>query len=484
MTQKMLEPISERIPEVENEPLDDHVIDFLIDHDGEESYLDFKESISIGRDYPFSELAKDMLAFLNYGGGFVLVGFREKSKSTLEEDKKSKRQYIPVGLPDEFHVDQADLQTKYNSYCVHPITILYREFQRNLGNGERKFAIIYFPASTELIKAARSGTYVDKQGRNRTPFLVGWILYRRGTQSVPATKEEIAFIQQRTLNTQYKLSILSGRPDRIKETIFSNLFETSVAENTIFTGLPRKQPYGYGSPSRIPNEYVFKSWGTMDVTFETLDDPWNPLWGRVVTESIERHKVSEWLPDEDKSRVVIGLLNKEFGFLARRIGLLRLEDEDRYYFQCDGESRKVSWKPRFRESSELTVAKKTPIPKLKRDAYIHLAVNTGFIHFDNRIYLGLFPTLMLTADGRNPTTGEKEGAVLTSLLHNRYNQAFLNDLLFWIQQFSCGQDKISLAHGRISVASRPTESIMGVGILSDRPVSEGVPEPSKMEVSP
>ncbi len=139
----MLEPISERLTEAESEPLDDHVIDFLIGHDKEETYLDFKETISITRDYPFSELAKDFLASLNYGGGWVLVGFRDKPKSTLEEDKKWKRQYIPVGLPPDFHVDQADLQTKYNSYCVHPVTILYSEFHRNLGNGERKFAVIY-----------------------------------------------------------------------------------------------------------------------------------------------------------------------------------------------------------------------------------------------------------------------------------------------------------------------------------------------------
>ncbi len=474
----MLEPITERLPEVDSEPLDDLVLDFLIGHDGEEPYLDFKESISIARDYPFSELAKDFLAFLNYGGGFVLFGFRDKSRSISEEDKKWKGQYIPVGLPEDFHIDQADLQNKYNSYCIHPVTIAYREFHRNLGNGERKFAAIYFPPSTELIKAASGGAYVDKQGRNHTPFLVTWVLYRRGTQSVRASSAEISFILQRVPDTQYKLSILSGRPDRIKETIFSNLFETTIVEGLVFTGVPRQQLYGIGSPDRIPNEYVSRGWDKTQVTFENLVDPGNPLWKGIVTESIQKHEVNGWLQDEDRSRVVMALLNKELSFLSRRIGLLKLEDEDRYYFPCDGESRKVSWRPRFRESSELTVAKKAPIPKLKREVYIHLATHAGFIHFENRIYLGLFPTLMLTDDGRKPTTGEKEGAVLTSLLHNRYNQAFLNDLLFWIQQFSGGNDRIDLAHGRVSVSSHPTESIVGVGILSDRPVSDGVPEHS------
>ncbi len=479
----MLEPASERLPEVENEPLDDHVLDFLIDHDKEEPYLDFKESISIARDYPFPELAKDCLAFMNYGGGFVLVGFRDKSKSSLEEDKKWKRQYVPVGLPADFHIDQADLQNKYNSYFVHPVTIMYHEFHRDLGNGERKFAVIYFPPSTEVIKAAKGGVYVDKQGRNHTPFLVGWVLYRRGTQSVHASKAEIDFIQQRVPNTQYKLSVLSGRPDHIKETVFSNLFETSIVDGAIFTGVPRQQLYGLGSPNRIPNEYVSKRWEKKEVTFENLADSRNPLWTGITTESIEKHNVNQWLLDENKGRVVIELLNKEIRFLARRIGLLKMEEEDRYYFPCYGEFRKVLWKPRFKESSELTVAARTHVAKLRRDVFIHLAVNTGFIRFEDRVYLGLFPTLILTDDGRNPTTGEKEGAVLTSLLHNRYNQAFLNNLLFWIQQFSGGHDRIDLAHGHVFILSRSTESTVGVGILSDRPVSEGVPQLSHLEVS-
>jgi hypothetical protein len=329
-----------------------------------------------------------------------------------------------------------------------------------------------------LTKAAKSGAYVDKEGRNHTPFLVGWVLFRRGTQSVPASRSEINFVLQRIPDTQYRLSVLSGWPDRIKETVFSNLFETKIVEGIIFTGTPKQQLYGIGSPERIPSEYVSRGWGKSQVTFEDLDNPGNPFWRGLVTESIQRNEVNLWLQDEDRSRVVIGLLNKEFSFLSRRIGLFKLEGDNRYYFPCDGESRKVSWRPRFRESSELTVAKKAPIPKLKRDVYIHLAVNTGFIHFENRIFLGLFPTLMLTDDGKKPTTGEKEGAVLTSLLHNRYNQAFLNDLLFWIQQFSRGNDRIDLAHGRVSISSRPTESIVGVGILSDRPVSDGVPEHS------
>ncbi len=472
----MLEATSERLLEAESKPLDDHVIDFLIDHNKEEPYLDFKQTISIAKDYPFSELAKDFLAFLNYGGGWVLIGFRDKSKSPVEEDKKSERRYIPIGLPDDFNIDQADLQSKFNSYLINPVQIEYTEFKRDFGSGERKFAVIFVPPSTELVKAAKGGAYIDSRGRNHTPFRAAWVLFRRGTQSVRATKTEIEFIKLRVENTQFKLSVLSGEPDRIKETIFSNLFETSIVDGFVFTGVPTQGLYGFGQASLLPSGYVTKRWGSEEVTFEDLSDIRNPLWRRVATDSIRRHEVASWLMDDDRARVLIELLNKELRFLARRIGLMKVEGEDRYYFPCRGESLKVPWKPRHKESSKPTVAKKTYVPKLKKAVFVHSAVNAGFGYFDKRVYLGLYPTLILTEDGRTPSTGAEEGAVLTSLLHNRYNQAFLNELLFWAQQFAEGKEKIELAHGRVLIPTHPVDSTIGVGILADRPVSEGVPE--------
>ena len=472
----MLEAASERLLEAESKPLDDHVIDYLIDHDKEEPYLDFKETISVARDYPFSELAKDFLAYLNYGGGWMLIGFREKAKPAQEEDKKWERQFIPAGLPGDFHVDQADLQVKFNAYLVNPIQIEYAEFKRDFGEGERKFAAVFIPPSTELIKAAKGGAYADSRGRNHIPFKVAWVLFRRGTQSLRASKPEIEFIKRRIEITQYKLSVLSGEPDRIRETIFSNLLEITIADGVVFTGAPKYGLYSFGSADKLPPDYVSKRWGNEEVSFEDMTDFRNPLWRRMATDSTQKHEVSLWLEGEDKERILVELLNKELRFLARRIGLMKTEGEDRYYFPCDGDFLKVPWKPRFKESSNLTVARKTYVPKLKKTAFVHYAVTAGFFSFGKRIYLGLYPTLILTDDGRVPSTGEKEGAVLTSLLHNRYNQTFLNELLFWAQQFAGGKDQIELAHGRVLIPTQPVDSAIGVGVLADRPVSEGTPE--------
>ena len=476
-----METLAIRLPEVDTEPLSDIMLDFLIDHDQEEPYLDFKETVDIARGSSFPELAKDFLALLNYGGGIILIGFRDKSRSLIEADKKYKRQYIPIGLPEDFHIDSADLQIKCNSYCVHPVTLEYKQFHRIFDNQDRKFAAIYVPPSTEIVKAAKSGTYVDSSGTRHSPFSVSDVLFRRGTQSVPASKPEREFVAKRILDTQYRLSVLSGKPDRIRETVVSNIFGVSFKDRMIWIGTARTFLNYQGVPSKIPLEFVSKKSGKMIVSFEDLSNPINPLWNTVETSSIERQSLDDWLADPDKLRIVTGLLNKELGFLARRKGLARFEKAWRYYYPCSSDSLSKTWKPKFRKTSEVLVAKKTYISKLKKDMFIHLAVHAAFTEIGNRIFLCLSPTLILTTDGITPAFGEEEGAVLTSLLHNRYNQAYLNNVLFWIQQFADDHDKIEFAHGEVQVATRSIESIVPAGILADRPASERIPEMAEGE---
>ena len=90
------------LPEVDVDPLGDLMLDFLIEWDKEETFLDFKATLSIAKNAPFAKIAKDILAFSNYGGGFILIGFSEKPKTqdTLEsEEKRTPARWIGRGLP-------------------------------------------------------------------------------------------------------------------------------------------------------------------------------------------------------------------------------------------------------------------------------------------------------------------------------------------------------------------------------------------------
>lgn len=56
---------------------------------------------------------------------------------------------MPVGVPDDYSVDQAILQEKFNSYSNFPIEIGYIEFVKRLDGENKRFAAIYIPPSHE-----------------------------------------------------------------------------------------------------------------------------------------------------------------------------------------------------------------------------------------------------------------------------------------------------------------------------------------------
>jgi hypothetical protein len=79
---------------------------------------------------------------------------------------------------------------------------------------------------------------------------------------------------------------------------------------------------------------------------------------------------------------------------------------------------------------------------------------------------------MLTNDGWKPTFGPKEGTVITRLTYNRYNDSYLNNLLFWISRFSEGKEEISLSNGQLIISAKLLDTKINVGILHDRPTAE------------
>jgi hypothetical protein len=52
------------LPEVNVEPLGDVMLDFLIDRDQEEPFVDFRETLNIPQNVPFAKKGKDSFTFL------------------------------------------------------------------------------------------------------------------------------------------------------------------------------------------------------------------------------------------------------------------------------------------------------------------------------------------------------------------------------------------------------------------------------------
>ena len=469
-----MKPDDLSLPEVEVEPLGDLMLDFLIERDNESEYIDFKEIIVVSRDGPFAKIAKDIFAFSNYGGGFILIGFKErKNESQVNEQaaERPKRTFIQVGLPEDFHIDQASLQEKFNAYSNSPIDLGYREFWRKIDGTQKKFAAIYVQGSRLVLEPVKRGIYEDFRGRTKTAFDQGTILIRRGTQSIVASDRDLARIKGRALKAEYSLSVLTGKPDYVRETLFSNLFEIIKLPASIWSAEEAR----LDEVKAIENGDGFQSfvpWNGKIVSFYNLLEINESFARGIIKESTKREDVQSWVQDSNRRRVIISLLNKELSLHVSNIGLSEEPNKHKFFYSSTEESRKEVWKSRFRASSEKTVAQRIWADQVHSFVYWHIAVNAHFTSLHNNLYLRLNPTIQITEDGRNAIFGEKEGTIITRLTHNKYNADYLNSVLFWIQKLANGNDALSLLDGQIVVSTNPVEADIEVGIRADIPPSE------------
>ena len=113
----------------------------------ETPFLDYKKKINIDKNSDFPKFVKDALAFANYGGGYIFLGMEENEYL----DPEIKGKFIPLGLWQNFHIDQATLQEKTNSYTSSPLELDYDEFYKIVDGESHKFAIIYIRPSTKIV---------------------------------------------------------------------------------------------------------------------------------------------------------------------------------------------------------------------------------------------------------------------------------------------------------------------------------------------
>lgn len=468
------------INEVEAKPLSELVINFLTAQRKESPFLDFKYKISIAKSSDFPEIAKDIFAFSNYGGGWILIGWKEITKS----------RYVPVGLSKEYEIDQAQLQERFNSFSNIELSLEYTEFERDfrhlfrdypqkirdkVNSISNRFAIIFVPPSHGIIKPIKIGKY-QKGDRERVVFKKNDVFYRRGTQNIKPSKHEMELMKKRMEDENYRISFLSGEPDIINETIFSNLFKVTKLPRYVYFGDIRDiddvSIKSYLREMSIFPEffYKFKEWNNKIITFENIEDAENPYRGLVITSTIKKEPFNEWLNDEDKRRIVVGLLNRELKHFAIGKGLY-LDYKNKLFFPLKQtvDKRRESWKSRY-GASRRTVAAQMFAEQLGHSIYWHASFSPNFLQIGNNFYLRILPSFLITEDGRRAVHGFKEGTIITRLSYDKYNISYLNDILFWVHIL--GNGKNIVIGDYLEIESEPVKLQSDVGIMFDIPSSE------------
>lgn len=205
-------------------------------------------------------------------------------------------------------------------------------------------------------------------------------------------------------------------------------------------------------------------------SFCNLDE--EPFKKYIKAGSLSKRDVSEFLEIQDRKILLIWLLNSEIRNVALKKGLrYTRNNRNVYFYPSDAPERYEIWKSRYRKTRK-RVAKKIYVRQLNRSLFTHDAALIAFQCIGTGLYLKILPTIVLTHDGYETTRGFREGTAKTRLSYNKFNDAYLNLLLFWISRFkSVGKNSIDL-DGRILISTQPVTVKLGWGIKKDRPSTE------------
>ncbi len=458
-----------------SDPTGEYVCDYLLSQTKETTFHDFKMTIDLTKNsHDFLKIIKDVYAFSNYGGGWLVLGVKQNDYF----NPKIKGKFVKVGLADDFELEDASLQEKINSYLDEPITIQYTEFFRIINKTQRKFALIYFLPSPKIMIPKNDIKYYIK-GHEKTVVLKNTIYTRRGTQSVPASNYEIKLIKKRLTKEEYRLSILSGEPEEIHEVLYSNLFEVKNIPAKVYIGIAKHKSFAeliktlrLVHPEQKYFQLKYRQYEDKIVTFANLTNPMDVHSEIVQRDKILQESVVNWLEDPDKKKIIISLLNKEFTAKAERQGLCYDNKTKKFYYTMPSyeNERKEEWATRYRGVQKKQVAKKMWSDKLKRFVYSHGSIRARVIMIDEKFYLMLNPTMMITNDGSTPMIGMKTGTIITAQTYRVYNKQQLNNILFWINKLGDGNNVLVIKDFVIS--NKSVQTSMEVGITWDIPPAD------------
>lgn len=436
------------------DPTGDSMVAFLLSRKHETAEYDFKETLKAETDSEFARVAKDIFAFSNYGGGYLVLGFREQPTGGYE----------PVGLPENFHIDQAQLQEKFNSYSNSPLAISYREVKVPIGSEERKFALIYVPPSPVILKPVKDGRYTDRRGGTHLAVREGVTYIRRGTQSIPASPDETKWIAGRLRDASYRVSLVSGEPDLVNEELVLDLFEVRNKPANLTTGLLKRE----FPPDWKPDLSAWVVRGGRVYSFDDLTR--SSLREYLLNDSVTIAAYSDFTSRDDGARIVSELLQWEVYGKAVGIGMRVDARRGRIFYPLESghDQRLVHWAGLAR-SSKRTVARRIFSTVLHGEVYLHLAVSPGFVTMANSLCLRLEPGFLLSTDGKTPIYGPQQGRMLTSFENSvaNFNLGYLRSVFFWAGQLSEESAQIQIRPD-LSISSSPIRITAPKGIRSDQ----------------
>ena len=195
------------------EPTLDRFREFIKNHTGEHNSIDFKKQWING-----NQLAKEMLAIANSGGGVIIFGVTEKDDGSIDVSGLQELK-DPADVSNEIkNFLSSDLK-----YELYPFSFTTSEYKELEGHHYQMMVIEDRPEFIPFMSKKESGSLKPNA-----------IYVRRGTSCEVANQEEIREIISRRINYAHPLN---GEPLDLEEHLkqLKTLYESIDKEKTTYT---------------------------------------------------------------------------------------------------------------------------------------------------------------------------------------------------------------------------------------------------------
>ena len=177
------------------DPLSDENIVSLIEHREEDSLLDYKSTIDISSEKEWIGITKDLSAFANTFGGFLVFGVEDST-------------FDVVGLEthvSKFLADSNKIQDKVNRYLEPGITsIRSKEFLY----GEKILVILFVPQTRNVTHViSNDGSFKYPTGNEKTLIRKGTMYVRRSAGNHLVDSRDLDGIVERRID-QFRESLI------------------------------------------------------------------------------------------------------------------------------------------------------------------------------------------------------------------------------------------------------------------------------------
>ena len=157
----------------------------------ESEELDYKLYVDLDSKKCSLEICSDVMAMANTRGGYIIIGVAND--------------FSPVGLPPEFHIDQARIQQIVGTYLKPVPESKYLEKTLEINETRKKFAFIYVKPSDEPIVACKEGNYTEHPtNKTISCFRSADIFVRKGSSSQRADSDDLRRLIQKLAKKKHR----------------------------------------------------------------------------------------------------------------------------------------------------------------------------------------------------------------------------------------------------------------------------------------